>query len=112
MPIHFKNSDLVWMVSVNIPRTRFIQEIKNIFYWLIGVGLILSILFLIGTYLFAGNILLFIEKITYITTEMGKGNLSVEIDIKRQDELGLIPISLSRMNSNMLETASNIKKSC
>lgn len=43
---------------------------------------------------------------------MGKGNLSVEIDIKRQDELGLIPISLSRMNSNMLETASNIKKSC
>jgi methyl-accepting chemotaxis protein len=112
MPIHFKNSNLIWMISVNIPRTRFIQEIKNIFYWLIGVGLILSILFLIGTYLVAGNILRFIEKITYITSEMGKGNLAVDISIKRQDELGLIPIALSKMNSNMQEAASNIKTSC
>lgn len=112
LPIHFKNSDLIWMVSVNIPRTRFIQEIKNIFYWLIGVGLFLSVLFLLGTYFFAGNILKFIEKITFITSEMGKGNLKVNIEISRTDELGDIPESLKRMNQNMLEAAYNIKTSC
>ncbi len=110
-PIHFKNSDRVWMASVNIPRTRFIAEIKKIFYWIAGFGILISILFLLGTYIFAGNILLFIEKITYITAEMGKGNLSVEFQISRKDELGKIPISLERMNDNMLVAATNIKNS-
>ena len=112
LPIHLKNSDLIWMVSVNIPRTRFIQEIKSIFYWLISVGLFLSILFLLGTYFFAENILRFIEKITHITGEMGNGNLNLEFDISRTDELGNITVALKRMNNNMLESASNIKISC
>ena len=99
------------MASVNIPRTRFIAEIKKIFYWIAGFGILISILFLLGTYIFAGNILLFIEKITYITAEMGKGNLSVEFQISRKDELGKIPISLEKMNDNMLVAATNIKNS-
>lgn len=111
-PIHFKNSDRPWMVGVNIPKARFTKAIQDIFYWIIGVGFVLSIIFLITTYIFAGNILLFIEKITYTTSEMGRGNLEVDFNFSRKDELGYIPISLKKMNNNMLKAASNMKAAC
>lgn len=112
LPIHLKNTDLVWMASINIPRTRFTEEIQRIFLWIVVVGIILSVIFLIITYIFANNILQFIEKITYITGEMGKGNLDVQFNLFRSDELGQIPVSLQKMNYNMIDAASNIKISC
>jgi methyl-accepting chemotaxis protein len=112
LPIKIKNTDLVWMASINIPRTRFTEQIQSIFAWILLVGIFLSVVFLTGTYFFAGSILQFIEKITYITGEMGKGNLSVEFNISRSDELGYIPVSLHKMNQNMIVAASSMKASC
>jgi methyl-accepting chemotaxis protein len=100
------------MASINIPRTRFTEQIQSIFAWILLVGIFLSVVFLTGTYFFAGSILQFIEKITYITGEMGKGNLSVEFNISRSDELGYIPVSLHKMNQNMIVAASSMKASC
>jgi methyl-accepting chemotaxis protein len=112
LPIKIKNTDLVWMASINIPRTRFTEQIQSIFAWILLVGIFLSVVFLTGTYFFAGSILQFIEKITYITGEMGKGNLSVEFNISRSDELGYIPVSLHKMNQNIIVAASSMKASC
>ena len=91
-----------WILLSEIDRAEVIGVIKSMRSLLVGVILIMVVLVSILSFLFARQIANPITNLSQILTEVGKGNLLVDIsELKRSDEIGMLYASFASMKSNL-----------
>lgn len=77
------------------------KEIENLFYSLVLIYVVLIILYLILSIWFQRRILSPLEVMVRCVKKMSEGDLNQVVDIKRQDEFGILAQAVEKMRLNL-----------
>ncbi len=108
---NYQNGDLVAMFTI-VSSTKPVQakvstSILHIVLWGIAVVLLASLV----SSIFLKKITTSISKIITVNNRIAKGDLSVKIDIRQKDEIGLLAAAITEMIDNLKNTIINISNS-
>lgn len=110
-PLHIRGTDKPWSVNVLVPRDEYTAPVftlmwKMVLTGLVCVGLALFILrYLVNE--FVGPI----TKVVGLAKSLAEGDFSKRLEIDRQDEIGVLAISLDDSCSFLSKVISRIKQS-
>jgi len=93
--------DTPWAVVGMIPLTKLISSARKLEVLSIILTIIFTLIALVVGIFFALRIVKDIEKITKAFEVAEKGDLTVSLDIKRDDEIGLMAHSFNNMTKNI-----------
>jgi methyl-accepting chemotaxis protein len=74
------------------------QFIQNTIYYLIGIAIMLAGIMVM---IFSGTIIRDIKKLNLTASQISQGNMNVNLDVKRDDEIGELAESFSRMQASL-----------
>ena len=92
-----------WTLLMSIPTSVAFAPLKELRDKTIIFSLIACSLALIIVYLASRNISQKIERLGLVATEIGRGNLDVDLDISSKDEIGLLSRTLLQMSDSLKE---------
>jgi HAMP domain-containing protein len=100
-PVKDSKGTNIGLVGIDMDSERVIMKqnfIGNTIYVIIGISILLAGV-IIG--MFSLTIIRDIKKLNYNATEISKGNTNVTVDVKRNDEIGELAESFSRMVASL-----------
>jgi methyl-accepting chemotaxis protein len=100
-PVKNSTGKIVGLVGIDMSGDRVIQKqnfIGNTIYFIIGIAILVAAI-IIG--IFSLTIIRDIKKLNHSANEISKGNSDIFIDVKRQDEIGELAESFSRMIASL-----------
>ncbi len=105
-----KNTD--WTIIISAPEHEFLESINRleVILMLVGIGMIGSALILI--FMVARKMVEPVEKTSAFIKELGKGDLTAELDekyININDEVGLIAVEVTNLQNKLIDIIGTIK---
>jgi len=90
-----------WVLGLATPKSRIMQSANRTTFYLIIAGLI-GLIFIAGiTFLLARVLTNVLQKVMQFIEQVNDGDLSARLELKRQDELGVMTKALSQMVSSL-----------
>jgi len=90
-----------WTLLMSVPTSVAFAPLKESRNRMVILSFIIGSLSLIIVYIASRNVSQKIEKLVQVATEIGKGNLDVEIDTSSKDEVGLLSRTFLQMSNNL-----------
>lgn len=100
-PVNIGKSPKPWSLVVLIPRNEVLAESKSLMFQIMLVGLIGLIILSVIIYLQANQIIKPIFGAVKVANTIAQGNLTSEIDVNREDEIGTLQGSLKSMQERL-----------
>jgi methyl-accepting chemotaxis protein len=100
-PIRDSLGNPVGLVGVDMDSKDVImrqQFIQNTIYYIIGIAILLAAAMVM---VFSGTIIRDIKKLNLTASQISQGNMNVNLDVKRNDEIGELAESFSRMQASL-----------
>ena len=106
-PLNIKG--MHWVIMSEIDEDEAFMPVYNLRKFIIMAFAILVILVIIASYFISHNMTKPIKILTYDAREISKGNMDVEISIKRKDEIGILALSFKKMQVSIKKLISDLK---
>jgi methyl-accepting chemotaxis protein len=98
-PFHDTEGKLVGIVGVDMTLVAEKQAfIGNTFYAVMGIGILLAGLFIL---LFSKTIIKDIHQLNHVANTISMGNMDVNVEVERKDEIGELAESFGRMVASL-----------
>lgn len=107
VPVTF-GSNTIWTLGIEVPVDVIMNQANKIFYRSIIIGFFGLIIMYIVVWLIASYILKPINRSVEFTKEIASGNLSANINVSSNDEIGELLSSLKEMSVKLRSTVSDI----
>jgi methyl-accepting chemotaxis protein len=108
VPIEVGNSPYVWTLAIEVPVSVVMKEANALLYRTIVFGVLgLALMYLI-IWIIASRLISPIKQSVDFAQQIASGNLMVQININRDDEVGLLVKSLQEMAERLRSTISEI----
>ncbi|NJN94739.1 MAG: HAMP domain-containing protein [Anaerolineales bacterium] len=101
VPIHIGRSITGWSVNLNIPENKITAEATTLMWKLIGIGVAMVGLALTLLWLAAGQLAKPIKRITQVAQIFAQGDLSQQVELKQQDEIGQLAVAFNLMRNSL-----------
>ncbi|HPV57570.1 MAG TPA: methyl-accepting chemotaxis protein, partial [Tenuifilaceae bacterium] len=111
VPVSFGNNNTIWTLGIEVPVDVIMSQANKIFYRSIIIGFFGLIIMYIIVWLIASYILKPINRSVEFTKEIAKGNLSANINVSSNDEIGELLSSLKEMSVKLRSIVSDIVNS-
>ncbi len=111
VPVTIGNINRTWTLGIEVPVNVIMQKANRVFYTSITIGIVgLVLLYLIIAFI-AASIIGPVNESVEFARSIARGNLSVEINHKYDDEIGELSSSLSEMAGNLKNIIGEIARS-
>jgi methyl-accepting chemotaxis protein len=90
-----------WQILSSMPKDEFMSNTRQIIFTIIIVFLIVLVLLLIVLSLFIKKMTKPIKYITDVTNKLAEGELDVDINIKSNDEIGVLATSIGSLTDRL-----------
>lgn len=111
VPVTIGNINRTWILGIEVPVNVIMQNANRVFYTSITIGVVgLILLYLIIAFI-AASIIGPVNESVEFARSIARGNLSVEISHKYDDEIGELSASLSEMAGNLKNIIGEIAQS-
>ncbi|MBF0228441.1 MAG: methyl-accepting chemotaxis protein [Desulfamplus sp.] len=101
VPIKINNSDAPWSFVVNIPINKVLEDTHKITVWCIVIGIISIFITGIAITLFSGTIIKPINSAIKQIGETAKGDLTIRLKVKSEDEIGELAVQFNKFVENL-----------
>ncbi|MBF0376668.1 MAG: methyl-accepting chemotaxis protein [Desulfamplus sp.] len=101
VPIKITNSDAPWSFVVNIPIKKVLEDTHEITIWCIIIGIISMFITGIVIALFSGTIIKPINSAIKQIGETAKGDLTIRLKVKSEDEIGELAVQFNKFVDNL-----------
>ncbi|MBN2106258.1 MAG: HAMP domain-containing protein [Deltaproteobacteria bacterium] len=111
VPIHIGQADNPWSLAIVLPLKKILQKATMLMWYLISVGLAVTICILVTLFFVIRSITGPIQKIVrYIGESIAAGDLTKNITLKAKGEIDSLAAALNRMVETFREMASGATK--
>ncbi|RLD66223.1 MAG: hypothetical protein DRI95_07120 [Bacteroidetes bacterium] len=110
-PLTIGGTETPWSLGILVNVDHVMAESKNVINNIIIAGVIGLILSLVVVFIISGRILRSLQKGIIFAEKISNGNLSAELDVHSNDEIGRLAVSLKNMAERIKTIVGNIKKS-
>ncbi|MBF0317323.1 MAG: Cache 3/Cache 2 fusion domain-containing protein [Nitrospirae bacterium] len=83
------------------------EVFKSVVMAFVGVCVVFLVMTIFIYVILKGTIIKPLDKMVYLAGEVSKGNVCVEIDLKREDEIGRLAMDMNKMVQSLNEVLSN-----
>ena len=90
-----------WSLGCAIPQDEVLAPVRNLRSFMLLIAVVAIIGSLILLFVIAGTIVKPIRKLQEVTDELAKGNLDVNLDMNRSDEIGILARSLGALTDRL-----------
>jgi methyl-accepting chemotaxis protein len=100
-PIRDSSGTVVGLLGVDMKRDRVVarqEYIDNTIYFVMGAGILLAGLFIL---LFSKTIIRDVQHLNDVANRISTGDMDVDIDVSRKDEIGELADSFGRMVASL-----------
>lgn len=100
-PLRNASGHVVGLLGVDMSSDRVIAKqtfIGNTIYLVTGVAILVAGIFIL---IFSRTIIRDIRKMNHVATMISMGNMDVELDVERKDEIGELALSFGRMVASL-----------
>lgn len=101
-------SGTAWSLSLATPTSEVMNDVYVLIYSLIGISVAFLAAGIVVAVIIANGFKKPIKRLAEIANENAQGKFNVDVDIERQDEIGLLANSLQAVTDNMNELISNL----
>ncbi|MDH5202516.1 MAG: HAMP domain-containing protein [Nitrospirota bacterium] len=101
---------IIGFVQVILDKSILNKQLKDLLFKGILIGIIFSIIGAAVTYLMVKRITKPIEKLGNASSEIGKGNLEVKVEIESDDEIGRLAASFNKMAMDLKEHRDHLEE--
>lgn len=101
---------LKWYVVSEIPMSDLYSDLNLVTLQAIAIGTFLGLLFIGGGIVFATRITDPLQRMTVATKEVAAGNLDIQLDVEREDELGELARSFNSMTQSVKYHQANLER--
>jgi len=108
VPIRIGNSTTPWSVCIEVNKDEILQEAQSKFIAIILIGIIGILIIAILLSLIARSITRPLYKSVEFAKKIAEGNLEEDIDIKQNDEIGILADTLQHMVIKLREIVNGI----
>ncbi len=109
--INVSNSQKKWTIGIKVPQSVVLKSVNQIMYKSIIIGAFGLLIFYLIIYLLANNMVKPLTTSATFTKKIAEGDLTSQMNISRNDEIGDIVRSLQGMTQNIKSIVKNIKAS-
>ncbi len=109
-PINIGDTDTPWSLSIIVPKSEILATTKESMFNSIIISVISLIIISFIIYIVSQSLLKPISKIVRVAKQIANGNLTENIEISRNDEIGDLIKSLNIMSIKLNEIVSSVKK--
>ncbi len=110
VPIQVGRSVTPWSVNINIPQDKVTVEATALMWKLIGIGLVMAGVVLTLLWFVARQLAKPIKQITQIAQTFAQGDLSQQIELKRQDEIGQLAAVFNTLRDSLSAKAAVVEQ--
>ncbi|RDG30216.1 HAMP domain-containing protein [Oceanispirochaeta sp. M1] len=99
------------MVTFSVARNELYQTVNRMIsiFVVIGLGFLLILMFVV--FIIIRSITTSVKQITLMASDVSKGDLTRELKLNRNDEIGIMGNTLHLMGDSLSEIVSNVRKS-
>jgi methyl-accepting chemotaxis protein len=90
-----------WVSIAPIQSTVLSRATQSLFWLIVGITLASMFMAAVISFFFASNIGTMVKRMAGVTEEVARGDLTQEVGVISDDELGVLGASLSAMNENL-----------
>jgi len=109
-PIQIGDASTPWALCIVIPRKEALADANGLMIRGLLMGLIGLIVLSVLIYTQASNIVTPIQRAVELAKSIASGDLSAKISVDREDEIGILQISLNQMNEKLIEIVNNLQQ--
>jgi GAF domain-containing protein/HAMP domain-containing protein len=109
IPINFGNTDITWSVGLTLPLDVVTAGPTATMWRLVGIGAVLTLVGLILLGLAARQIARPIKEITDVAQEVAAGNFEKRVEVKSQDEIGVLAVAFNSMTDQLQELVGSLE---
>ncbi len=109
VPMELGQTNTPWQVRVSIPRGLIVKDANQLMRNEIIIGLILTVLGIGILVFFVNRMISPLKDLKEITQKVANGDLEVESNIRRNDEIGELSEAVDQMVDKLREIVENIK---
>lgn len=109
-PIKVGHTNTPWMLAVNIPKAELRAEATQLALWIIGISVLATFIMTLVIYWLARHISNLLSQLVSIFEAISAGDLTHEIPLNRQDEIGRLLQALSDMQIQLRARLSEEKR--
>ncbi len=109
--INVNNSQKKWTLGIKVPKSVVLKGVNKIMYRSVIIGALGLLIFYLIIYFWAGGMVKPLTESAEFTKDIANGNLTKQINISREDEIGDIVKSLKNMTKQIKVIVQNIKHS-
>jgi len=106
-PLHIEGLD--WSILSEIDESEAFQAVDSLKQSIVLVFLVLILLIILTSLLFARGITKPIKALTRSSKELARGNLDAKIHVKRADEIGILALSFKSMRDSIHKLVQDLK---
>ncbi len=107
--IKFGNTDNYWRVQIAISRDYILQNVRKQTAIIFIISFILLLISIVIVYILIQKYIKPISKLSEISKELSKGNFNVDVEVKGDDEIGILSKNFKTMIDNLTRLISNIQ---
>jgi serine phosphatase RsbU (regulator of sigma subunit) len=105
-----KIEGLNWVIMSEIDEEEAFAHIDKLRYEIIWSGLGILVLIIIVSYFISTRITKPIKRLTGSARQLAKGNLEVNIEVRRKDEIGVLSLSFKKMQISISNLINELKQ--
>jgi methyl-accepting chemotaxis protein len=104
-PIQIGSTNSPWSVIIKVPEAVVTQAATRMMTQMILIGIILAVIALVFLWMAARQISRPVIKITAVANAISRGDLSSNVEIDQQDEIGQLANAFRQLNQSLTEKA-------
>lgn len=108
-PLKDENNQVIGMLYVGVPNTPYDQMVQEFALVLLGIALLMIFLGVMVAVYLAAHLNGPLQQLVKGMVLVGDGDLSMELSLNRQDEMGVLEKSYNKMLKNMHEVLATIR---
>ena len=97
IPVRFGSVDTPWAVNIYVPRAQVERSAYQLMWQQIGISTVIGLLAMAALWVMAGQISRPIKTLSAVTQAVSAGDLTVEADVRSQDETGVLAANFNQM---------------
>lgn len=87
-----------WLLLLEFSSSSFLNAANSFLYWIIGVGLVLTVLGIFFSWVLSRKITRPLHQLTAAATSIARGKYNFQLDLSRRDELGKLARAFQTMS--------------
>ena len=103
--------DTKWILGITVSNSEQFKSLQGLLITITVFSIILIILITLNIFIFSNYITKSVGRVNKLTSIVSSGDLTYQLDVKSEDELGVMSKNLNKMSTNLKTTFLDIVKS-